>query len=191
MTVRSGLYLGRLADRSVVLSVAVPCRAGLSGLCLPSRPAYASVEAESILGDARAGRCRLINLLIAGLICGVAWEFFNYWAGAKWSHTVPILPELRIFEMPLPGTAASRRSRSSAHDVCGRKSTNLARRGTPHLGIIRDRRMRRERATPRGAGPGAAARRRERRRWRAGEAHGNSKRRRTACPQRRSSERSS
>ena len=67
-------------------------------------PLNASAGAESILGDAREGRYgRLINLLVAGLICGVAWEFFNYWAGAKWKYTVPILPELRIFEMPLLG----------------------------------------------------------------------------------------
>jgi hypothetical protein len=67
-------------------------------------PLNASAGVESILGDAREGRySRLINLLIAGLICGVAWEFFNYWAGGKWKYTVPILPELRIFEMPLLG----------------------------------------------------------------------------------------
>jgi hypothetical protein len=67
-------------------------------------PLNASAGAESILGDARERRYgRLINLLIAGLICGVAWEFFNYWAGGKWKYTVPILPELRIFEMPLLG----------------------------------------------------------------------------------------
>ena len=67
-------------------------------------PLNARAGAESILGDAREGRySRLINLLVAGLICGVAWEFWNYWAGAKWKYTVPIRPELRIFEMPLLG----------------------------------------------------------------------------------------
>ncbi len=67
-------------------------------------PLNASAGAESILGDVREGRYgRLINLLIAGLICGLAWEFFNYWAGGRWKYTVPILPELKIFEMPLPG----------------------------------------------------------------------------------------
>jgi hypothetical protein len=67
-------------------------------------PLNARAGAESILGDARGGRySRLINLLVAGLICGVAWEFWNFWAGARWKYTVPILPELRIFEMPLLG----------------------------------------------------------------------------------------
>jgi hypothetical protein len=67
-------------------------------------PLNARAGVESILGDAREGHySRLINLLAAGLICGIAWEFFNYWAGGKWKYTVPILPELRIFEMPLLG----------------------------------------------------------------------------------------
>ena len=67
-------------------------------------PLNARAGVESILGDAREGRySRLINLLVAGLICGITWEFFNYWAGGRWKYTVPILPELRIFEMPLLG----------------------------------------------------------------------------------------
>ena len=57
--------------------------------------------------DASAGlsrdRDRLINLSVAGLICGVLWEFWNYWARTKWIYTVPILPEWKIFEMPVPG----------------------------------------------------------------------------------------
>lgn len=69
-------------------------------------PLNARAGAESILGDARRGRHgRSINLLWAGLICGLLWEFWNYWAGAKWVYTVPILPNLRIFEMPVPGYA--------------------------------------------------------------------------------------
>jgi hypothetical protein len=67
-------------------------------------PLNARAGAESIVGDARQGRyARLVNLAAAGAICGVLWEFWNYWARAKWIYTVPILPELRIFEMPLPG----------------------------------------------------------------------------------------
>jgi hypothetical protein len=52
--------------------------------------------------EALDGR-RAINLLASGLLCGVLWEFWNYWAGAKWHYTVPIMEHLKIFEMPLPG----------------------------------------------------------------------------------------
>ena len=31
------------------------------------------------------------------------WEFWNYWAHTKWIYAVPILPEVRIFEMPILG----------------------------------------------------------------------------------------
>lgn len=67
-------------------------------------PLNARASDESILGDLREGRRgRLINLVLAGLICGVTWEFWNYWAGTKWIYSVPILPNLRIFEMPVLG----------------------------------------------------------------------------------------
>jgi hypothetical protein len=69
-------------------------------------PINARTGAESILGDLLEGRHgRLTNLGLAGPICGLLWEFWNYWAGAKWIYTVPILPELRRFEMPLLGYA--------------------------------------------------------------------------------------
>jgi hypothetical protein len=59
---------------------------------------------ESLLGDLRRGtRARLINLAASGLICGFLWEFWNYWARAKWIYDVPILPNLKIFEMPVLG----------------------------------------------------------------------------------------
>src|SRR5439155_1682184 len=43
-------------------------------LCLPS-----------IMGDFSIGRrSRFYSLLIAGWVCGFLWEFWNYWAAAKW-----------------------------------------------------------------------------------------------------------
>jgi len=67
-------------------------------------PLNARLGGESLTGDYRQGRRgRTINLLIAGLLCGVLWEFWNYWARTKWIYTVPILPNIRLFEMPLPG----------------------------------------------------------------------------------------
>jgi hypothetical protein len=46
---------------------------------------------------------RLASLLWAGLICGLLWEFWNYRAAARWVYTVPILPQYRVFAMPLAG----------------------------------------------------------------------------------------
>ena len=67
-------------------------------------PLNARAGAESILGDLRHGRRgRLINLLLAGLACGIIWEFWNYWVATKWIYNVPILPNLKIFEMPILG----------------------------------------------------------------------------------------
>lgn len=54
---------------------------------------------ESLLDD----RNRTRNLLMSGLLCGFLWEFWNYWAGAKWHYTVPIMEHVKLFEMPLPG----------------------------------------------------------------------------------------
>lgn len=60
--------------------------------------------AESLLADWRQGDWhRTRNLLVAGLICGFLWEFWNFWAHAKWIYDVPILSQLKIFEMPILG----------------------------------------------------------------------------------------
>src|SRR5262245_49045727 len=60
-------------------------------------------EASLIDDQAVIGWSRFNNLLLSGLLCGVLWEFWNYWAGAKWHYTVPIMENLKIFEMPVPG----------------------------------------------------------------------------------------
>jgi len=39
----------------------------------------------------------------SGLICGFLWEFWNYWAGAKWVYTIPYWGNVKIFEMPVIG----------------------------------------------------------------------------------------
>lgn len=46
---------------------------------------------------------RLIATLIAGLLCGILWEAWNYWAVAKWIYTVPFFENAKIFEMPVLG----------------------------------------------------------------------------------------
>jgi hypothetical protein len=58
----------------------------------------------SIVGDLRRGNHqRLFALLAAGGVCGILWEFWNYWAISKWTYTVPYLGNLKLFEMPLLG----------------------------------------------------------------------------------------
>lgn len=62
------------------------------------------LRTRSILRDWESGDAeRFLSLLLAGFICGVLWEFWNFWAYAKWVYTVPILGHLKIFEMPLLG----------------------------------------------------------------------------------------
>ncbi|KPK87066.1 hypothetical protein AMJ80_12745 [bacterium SM23_31] len=45
----------------------------------------------------------MYRLLLTGLICGLLWEFWNYWAAVKWIYTVPYFPEYKFFEMPVAG----------------------------------------------------------------------------------------
>jgi hypothetical protein len=45
----------------------------------------------------------LFQLFLTGIIAGLLWEFWNYWATAKWIYTVPILGQVKLFEMPVVG----------------------------------------------------------------------------------------
>jgi hypothetical protein len=59
---------------------------------------------ESLWRDARTGDySRIIALLAAGWICGIFWEFWNWWAEARWVYIFPILQDWKLFAMPLPG----------------------------------------------------------------------------------------
>jgi hypothetical protein len=60
---------------------------------------WPSITTDLARGDWR----RLVSLLAAGLVCGLLWEFFNYWALSKWTYTVPYLGSVKIFEMPVLG----------------------------------------------------------------------------------------
>jgi len=58
----------------------------------------------SLLGDLERGsRARLYSLVISGWVCGWLWEFWNYWASAKWRYVFPMFQRRKIFEMPAPG----------------------------------------------------------------------------------------
>jgi len=59
---------------------------------------------DSLLADLKKNRgSRLYALLVSGLICGLLWEFWNYWAATKWEYIFPMLRQARLFEMPLAG----------------------------------------------------------------------------------------
>ncbi len=55
------------------------------------------------LSAGRGDRRRLISLLSGGLACGIAWEFWNFWAGSRWIYTVPHFGQWKAFEMPILG----------------------------------------------------------------------------------------
>ena len=55
------------------------------------------------LGAETLTRERVINLSLSGVLCGVLWEFWNFWSRSKWHYTVPIMERLKLFEMPVPG----------------------------------------------------------------------------------------
>ena len=62
--------------------------------------------AQSLYRDWEFGDySRTLQLLLAGAICGLLWEFWNYWAYTKWVYVfpVPIGASLRYFETPLLG----------------------------------------------------------------------------------------
>jgi hypothetical protein len=58
-----------------------------------------SLTRRFLAGD----RQRHLCLLLAGLLCGIWWELWNYPSPAKWVYTLPVLNFGKIFEMPLLG----------------------------------------------------------------------------------------
>ncbi len=58
----------------------------------------------SLLGELQSGSItKGVRLLAGGLLCGLAWELFNFQALCKWIYTVPYFEEFKLFEMPLAG----------------------------------------------------------------------------------------
>jgi len=74
------------------------------GFLLLLDPINRRLGLPSFLGDLSEGfRRRFYGFLTAGFICGWLWEFWNYWAAAKWHYTFPMFQDMKIFEMPVPG----------------------------------------------------------------------------------------
>jgi hypothetical protein len=74
------------------------------GFVLVLDPLNRRLGLPSFTGDLAEGmRRRLFGFLFAGWVCGWLWEFWNYWAKAKWLYTFPMFQRWKIFEMPAPG----------------------------------------------------------------------------------------
>ena len=74
------------------------------GFILFLEPFIYQFGGKSLLKDLEEGNLKKIFfLLLAGLICGILWEFWNFWALSKWVYTVPFFEEGKGFEMPVPG----------------------------------------------------------------------------------------
>ena len=67
-------------------------------------PYLAKRGETSLWSHMAAGRPAVpLRILLAGAICGLCWESWNFWASAKWIYTVPFFEEVKLFEMPLLG----------------------------------------------------------------------------------------
>jgi hypothetical protein len=59
---------------------------------------------RSFLSEFFTGRFRSMPVMfLAGAMCGLLWEFWNYWATSKWHYEVPYLGHIKLFEMPVLG----------------------------------------------------------------------------------------
>ena len=47
----------------------------------------------------------MFSWILAALVCGFFWEFWNYFSFAKWIYSVPFVYRFQIFEMPILGYA--------------------------------------------------------------------------------------
>jgi hypothetical protein len=76
------------------------------GFILLLEPINMRLGAESLLQDWVGGDPRpALRLLMAGLICGFLWEFWNYWASSGWRYTLPWPLDFgpHYFRMPVLG----------------------------------------------------------------------------------------
>lgn len=95
----------------VSVPLVVPARVGSYlfgavwvGFALLLDPLNYAWQGYSLLRDFELGdHTKLGALLFAGWICGILWEFWNYWAGAHWLYVFSIGQSWKIFQMPAPG----------------------------------------------------------------------------------------
>lgn len=74
------------------------------GFILVLDPLNKIVGRPSLFGDLENGKLdTILSLMVAGYVCGLFWEFWNYWAHTKWIYTFPITQNIKYFEMPVVG----------------------------------------------------------------------------------------
>ena len=57
-----------------------------------------------VLDDLAVGNWSLVfRFAVAALLCGIAWETWNYYSLAKWIYAVPYVHRFQIWEMPIIG----------------------------------------------------------------------------------------
>lgn len=95
------LLIPLVVPRSIAQYMAAPIWIGMVFLLDPINYNYQKYSLIEELADGKISS--LLQLFVAGLLAGALWEFWNYWATAKWLYTVPILSEVKIFEMPVLG----------------------------------------------------------------------------------------
>jgi hypothetical protein len=95
----------------LVLPLALPVRTGAYlfglvwvGFVFLLDPINERIGAPSFLHELASGcRAWFFSLFVSGWVCGWLWEFWNFWASAKWHYIFPIFQREKIFEMPFVG----------------------------------------------------------------------------------------
>lgn len=108
---KSEIVLMILGAACLIVPVALPPHTGAYlfglvwiGFVLLLDPLNHWLGLPSLLGDFSEGfRRRAYGFFLAGWVCGWFWEFWNYWAAAKWHYTFPLMQHEKVFEMPAVG----------------------------------------------------------------------------------------
>lgn len=62
-------------------------------------------EPSILEGPARGDWQAIWQAALAGIVCGIFWEMWNYHSLAHWEYSVPLVHRFEIFHMPLLGYA--------------------------------------------------------------------------------------
>ena len=92
---------------AIVIGDPVGCMTLWVGLFFLADPVSHWLGGPSIITDWREGRWgRFLALFAGGILCGLLWEFWNYWAITKWTYHLDFIGSIqqyKYFEMPWVG----------------------------------------------------------------------------------------